>query len=236
MASRYVTIPRLKALLASAKDRLSLEKNDILALYPLHTTLSREGYGFAYLRAERLGLAIINNRLEDVAWLPMHLDPAAEMMDDNRASLKKWINSDKSGAPNMADFGNDFIHALARAALMEGAETAAWRRLGTRIANLFHDLSCLIGMIYYATWFEENDVEAISLTDPNNLGLSAMEMTALAQSEELHQQIMAQRKLFEKTAPHPLIGKKGKDKNAPHLRLIDNTHFADDLVGDPLPV
>lgn len=236
MASRYVTIPRLKALLANAKDRLSLEKRDILKLYPAEGRLNREGYGFAYLRAERVGLAIINNRLEDVAWLPMHLDPAAEMMDDNRAALKKWINSEKPGAPDMSDFGNDFIHVLARAAMQAGWETTEWRRLSTRIANLFHDLSCLIGMIYYATWFEENDVEAISLTDPANLGLSAMEMTALAQSEELADQIKARRKLFESPAKQPLIGTKGKGKKKPSLRVIENEHFADGLVGEPLPV
>ncbi|MBV8060556.1 MAG: hypothetical protein JO126_02315 [Alphaproteobacteria bacterium] len=236
MAGRYVTIPRLKALLANAKDRLSSEKRQLLELYPVNGALNREGYGFAYLRAERVGLAIINDRLEDVAWLPMHLDPAAEMMDDHRAALKKWIASEKSGAPSMDDFGNDFIHVLTRSALHAGWEAAEWRRLATRVANLFHDLSCLIGMIYYTTWFEENDVEAISLTDPGNLGLSAMEMTALAQSEELNDQILARRKLFEKAAKHPMIGAKSKARNTPHLTVIENTGFNDPLLGEPLPI
>ena len=66
-------------------------------------------------------------------------------------------------------------------------------KLGGRIANLFRDLSCLIGLIYYCSWLSENKIEAVELSDnPNDLNRTAEEIAALIQSPEIYRHIRAQ--------------------------------------------
>src|SRR5690348_13914838 len=145
--SKSVNLEELREHLSYAKDRLSREKSDILALYPLKDGFNREEYAFAYVRAERLGMRAINRRLSEIDWLPMQLDTKAEIAGESRSSMKRWLTAALAGKPDSDEFGNDFMHALTRCGLALGWDHAEFIKLASRIANLFRDLSCLIGIV-----------------------------------------------------------------------------------------
>jgi hypothetical protein len=234
--SRSISLEHLGEHLTSAKERLSLEKKDILDSHAVPQGTSREAYAFAYLRAERVGMEAINNRLAEIAWLPMQLDPQAEVVSENRASMKRWVRAMGSDRPGADEFGNDFIHALTRSALCHGWEDIATRSIMSRIANLFRDLSCLIGMIYYTTWLAEREVEGIALTDPDDLNCSVIEIAAIVQSPELHKALRLRAEEIRKAKKQKKL-ESSSAKNQPRLRLIDGgmTDAEDDLLPDPLP-
>ncbi len=87
MGSRSINLDELRTHLNDAKERISLEKQEILKLHPLDDSFSREEYAFAYIRAERFGMRAINRKLAEIAWLPMQLDPKAEIMAEGHASM-----------------------------------------------------------------------------------------------------------------------------------------------------
>src|SRR3984957_7214790 len=161
MGSRSINLDDLREHLNGAKERISLEKLDILKLNPLPDGFSREEYVFAYIRAERYGMKAINRELAEIAWLPMQLDPKAEIMAESHTSMKRWLTSSVVGKPDSEKFGNDFIHSLARCGLRYGWDDPQLIRLASRISNLFRDLSCPIGLIYYCTSLQENSAENI---------------------------------------------------------------------------
>jgi len=229
MAGRTTTLDDFRAHLNDAKDRLSREKQNILTLYPLAEDFGREEYAFAYVRAERLGMQAINAKLAEIAWLPMQLDPKAEIMTEDRASMKRWLAAALAGKPDSGIFGNDFVHALARCGLGHGWEEGETLRLSLRIANLFRDLSCLIGLIYYSTWLAENGVGELQITDPDNLGSTAEEIASLIQSPELYRHLRAREQDDEKGKGLKSLGKPAK-KSRPILSVITNDSYLDPFM------
>jgi hypothetical protein len=227
-ASRSISLDSLGEYLSIAKERLSHEKEEILGQDPAPKDLSREEYVFAYLRAERTGMNAINARLAEIAWLPMQLDPKSELVAENRSSMKRWVNAVGGGYPGSTEFGNDFIHALARSALGHGWEDGATKKLTKRIGTLFRDLSCLIGLIYFATWLAEHDVEGIALSDPEDLHRSVIEIAAIVQSPELHRALRERAALIRKEKAKKKELEKPHPDLRPLLRLIRNEAVDDD--------
>ena len=189
--SRSINLDQLREHLGNAKEKLSREKLDILALYSLKDGFNREEYAFAYVRAERLGMRAINRRLAEIDWLPMQLDTRSEIEAESRASMKRWISAALTNKPDSDEFGNDFMHALTRCGMQLGWDHPEFIKLTARIANLFRDLSCLIGIVYYCTWLAENRVEDISLSNPEDLSKTAEEITTFMQSPEIYRYIRA---------------------------------------------
>ncbi|MFY9288686.1 MAG: hypothetical protein WAO98_09320 [Alphaproteobacteria bacterium] len=227
----------LRAHLDHAKENLSLEKQTILKLHALGEGFNREEYAFSYVRAERVGMRMINRRLAEIAWLPMQLDPRSEILSEDRQSMKRWLTSAISRAPASDEFGNDFMHALTRCALKHGWESPTFIKLGTRIANLFRDLSYLIGLIYYCSWLSENNIEEVELSDPDNLAVTAEEITALLQSPEIYRFLKAQEQNDEKDRKKKKSAlPKPSKKSRPALRVIENAHYFDPFMPDPVTV
>ncbi len=213
---RPVHIDELRAHLTLAQERLTLEKAEILKLHPLNLPYNREAYAFAYVRAERMGMEAINLRLAALAWLPMQLDTRSEMMESNRASMKRWLKSAAQSKPEAAFFGNDFMHSLTRCALRFGWNTPEVTKLTSRISNLFRDLSCLIGVAYYCNWLTEHKVESVHLSEPDNIGQTAVEFAALVQSPDFLQQLRAP----EQNNGHKKSSKKGEEKIAKKEEVV----------------
>jgi hypothetical protein len=232
--SKTINLDELREHLGYAKDKLSREKIDILGLNPLKDSFNREEYAFAYVRAERLGMRAINRRLSEIDWLPMQLDAKSEIIPENRSSMKRWLTAAFSGKPGSEEFGNDFMHALARCGLLFGWDHPEFFKLAARIANLFRDLSCLIGIVYYCTWLAENRVEDIKLSNPEDLGKTAEEIATLMQSPEIFRYMRAQEQNDEQAAPKKKA--RGGGKKRPVLHVIKNDNFLDPFAPDPMPV
>jgi hypothetical protein len=215
---RLLTLEDLQAHFEIAREKLSHDRAEILAAAPLPKDFCRDTYGFSYIRAERLGLTAVLEQLDEVSWLPMHLDPETEFLLENKTAIKKWLRSSVSGQPDSAIFGNDFVHALTRVALKNGWESPALYSMAARIGGLFHDLSCLIGLIYYGVWMAENSILSVPVSDPHNLERTAKEISDIMRSPEIAL-LLAQRELdsLHKGAP--------KKRGGPKLRVIENTHW-----------
>jgi hypothetical protein len=234
--SRSISLEELGEHLSIAKEQLSLEKKEILKSCRLPRAANREEYAFAYLRAERIGMQAINARLAEIAWLPMQLDPQSELVAENRDALKRWVTAPGGSDPGAEDFGNDFIHALARSALSHGWDDPATKKLASRISSLFRDLSCLIGMIYFTTWLADRDVEGIALSDPEDLHRSVVETAAIVQSPELQRALRLRAEDMKKAKAKKSL-EKTAEKSRPFLRLIRNENYVDQgFMPDPLPV
>jgi hypothetical protein len=231
--SKSVNLDQLREHLSHAKDRLSREKTEILALYPLKDNFNREEYAFAYVRAERLGMRAINRRLSEIDWLPMQLDTRAEIATESRSSMKRWLTAALAGKPASDEFGNDFMHALARCGLALGWDHSEFIKLAARIANLFRDLSCLIGIVYYCTWLAENRVEDIRLSNPDDLSRTAEEIANLMQSPEIYRYLRAPEQNDERAAKAKA---NSGAKKRPLLHVIENDNFFDPFTPDPMPV
>jgi len=229
-------IDELRKHLEDAQAQLSLEKEKILKLHPIQQEFNREEYAFSYVRAERLGMRAINRRLAEISWLPMQLDPRSELMSDDRVSMKRWLNSAIIRAPESGQFGNDFMHALTRCAIGRGWEHPEFIRLGSRIANLFRDLSCLIGLIYYCSWLTENRIEAVQLSDPENLESTAEEIAELIQSPEIFKFLRAQEQNDEKRKKKTSSLPQPPKKERPVLRVIENLNYFDPFTPETAPV
>jgi hypothetical protein len=232
---RSINLDELREHLSYAKDKLSREKIEILGLNPLKNDFSREEYAFAYVRAERLGMRAINRRLSEIDWLPMQLDAKSELAPENRTSMKRWLTSAFSRKPDSDEFGNDFMHALARCGLAFGWDHPEFIKLAARIANLFRDLSCLIGIVYYCTWLAENRVEDIKLSNPEDLGKTAEEIATLMQSPEIFRYMRAPEQNDEQRAAKAKA-RGGEAKKRPILRVIENEDLFDPFTPDPMPV
>src|SRR6202021_3217065 len=89
---------------------------------------------------------------------------------ESRSSMKRWVTAALAGKPDSDEFGNDFMHALARCGLALGWDHPEFIKLAARIANLFRDLSCLIGIVYYCTWLAENRIDDTPLSNQVFLG------------------------------------------------------------------
>ncbi|MDX2028513.1 MAG: hypothetical protein SFW62_07750 [Alphaproteobacteria bacterium] len=234
---KCVLIDDLRKHLEGAKDRLTREKADILNLHPLVDDFCREEYAFDYVRAERIGLKIINRRLAEIAWLPLQLDPRTEILSESRQSMKRWLTSAFAVKPASEQFGNDFIHALTRCAMEHGGEHPNFMKLAGRIANLFRDLSCLVGLIYYCSWLSENKIEGVQLSNIDNLSHTAEEIATLVQSPEIYRYLRAQEQNDEKVEKAKKSASvKPVKKSRPTLRVIENKNFLDPFLPDPVTV
>jgi len=234
--AKSITIAALRKHLENAKAKISLEKSTLLNLNPLKDTFSREEYVFAYIRAERVGMRAINRRLGEIDWLPMKIDPRSEILDEGRSSLKRWIVNTLKKQPDSDEFGNDFIHAIARSGLAYGWDSPTMIKLMIRVANLFRDLSCLIGLLYYCNWLEENKIETAYITDPENLNRTAEEITALIQSPEIYRYLCAKEQDHEENIKRRKSPAQLTKKQPPQLRVIENTQFYDPYRPDPAMV
>src|SRR5580704_187216 len=231
---KSINLDELREHLSNAKEKLSREKSDILKLNPLKDDFNREEYAFAYVRAERLGMRAINRRLSEIDWLPMQLDAKTEILSESRSSMKRWLTSALASKPDSDEFGNDFMHSLARCGLAFGWDHAEFIKLASRVANLFRDLSCLIGIVYYCTWLAENRVEDIRLSNPEDLSKTAEEIAALMQSPEIYRYLRAP----EQNDEREQVKKRGNTdkgrpaKSRPVLRVIENERFFDPFMPD----
>jgi hypothetical protein len=222
--ARLLTLGDLHKHFEEARDQLSRDRQEILSATPLPEGFDRNEYGFSYMQAERIGMEVITASLEDVAWLPMQLDPKSEILLQNRESMKRWLASPLGNQPNDTVFGNDFIHALTRVAMTYGWESDPLKAIAVRIGTLFHDLSCLIGLIYYGVWMSENDIEGIPITNPKDLERTAQEIALLTKSPEVARLLKAHRKIVkEETADKPRA-----TKRRPTLTVINNSAWSGD--------
>jgi hypothetical protein len=233
MMSRSINLDQLREHLSHAKENLSREKTEILKLHPLKDEFNREEYAFAYVRAERLGMRAINRRLSEIDWLPMQLDTRAEIAGESRSSMKRWLTAALAGKPDSDEFGNDFMHALTRCGLALGWDNPEFIKLAARIANLFRDLSCLIGIVYYCTWLAENRVEDIHLSNPDDLGKTAEEIAALMQSPDIFRYMRAPEQNDDRVKPKRI---KNEPKKRPVLHVVENEGFIDPFTPGPVPV
>ena len=146
---RTVHIDELHDHIALAQQQLLQEKADIIDFIPQSEIGNHEEYAFAYLRAERFGVQVIDERLKEFSWMPLRINPVPEMLGKKRRPLNRWIHSYASLEPDAVDFGNDFMHALTRASLHDGWNTPAFLHLTSRITKLFQDLLCLLNAAYF---------------------------------------------------------------------------------------
>jgi len=211
--ARLLTLDDLQKHIERARRDLSLERESLLSLSPLPENFSRDAYGFSYMRAERIGMDAISERLEEVSWLPMQIDPNAEILPESKQTIKKWLSSSSQIQPSSEIFGNDFIHALARVALSSGWESAEFHKAVDRVGALFHDLSCLIGLIYYGIWMTENGFGGVAITNPYDLEQTTKEIAALSHSPEIMDYLYQRQKLLAEGQPQ------NKKKN-PCLHLV----------------
>ncbi|MDE2028928.1 MAG: hypothetical protein KGI97_00015 [Alphaproteobacteria bacterium] len=218
MTGTLLTLDDLQKHFEETRDKLSRDRMDILSSAPLPDDFDRDKYGFSYFRAERIGMEVISHSLEEIAWLPMQLDPKSEIMLENRKGLKRWLGSPLHRQPDGQVFGNDFIHALTRTALAHGWNSAPFRALALRIGELFHDLSCLIGLIYYGVWMSENGIAGLPVSDPADLERTAQEIEMITRSPEVAVLLRERKKAENKQ-------KARKKKAKLVLRVIENQDF-----------
>jgi hypothetical protein len=221
--ARLLTLDDLQKHFEDARDKLSRDRQLILQVFPLAEGFSRDEYGFSYLRAERIGIEVINKALKEVSWLPMQLDPQSEILLENKNAIKKWLSSSSTQQPDDSLFGNDFIHALTRTALSQGWDSPEFRSLASRTGELFHDLSCLIGLIYYGVWMTENGIEGLAISDPADLERTAQEIARLTRSPEVLRLLRERKKAIEARQ----IQSDTPKKMRPHLRVVENTEIDD---------
>ncbi|MDD3028757.1 MAG: hypothetical protein PHS57_00535 [Alphaproteobacteria bacterium] len=183
--SRILTLDDLQKKFDASRQDLSRRKDAILALAPLPDDFSRDVYSFSYLRAERALSNLIAERLNDVSWLPIQLDPDSELILENKSALKRWLNSPQNGPPNSLSFGNDFIHAATRVAMTSGWDSSEFQETALRIGTIFHDLSCLIGLIYYGAWMAENGILGVPVSGNPDLETLTQEIASAAYSPEV---------------------------------------------------
>lgn len=234
--AKTTSIAELRRHLDSAKLRISLEKSTLLNLHPLDKSFNPEEYAFAYIRAERMGMRAINRRLSEIDWLPMKLDPRSEVLDEGRVSMKRWVMNPDIRQPDSDEFGNDFIHVMARSGLQNGWDSPTTIKLMIRVSNLFRDLSCLIGLLYYCTWLEENKIDEAYITDPDDLNRTAEEITVLIQSPEVYHHVCAKELDDDRQLKRRKTLPKSKSKLPPQLRVIENKNYFDPYIPDPATV
>ncbi len=223
--ARLLTLGDLHKHFEETRDKLSRDREAILSISPLPADFNRDEYSFTYLRAERVGMEVITHALDEISWLPMQLDPKSEILSENRTAMKRWLGSPLSGnQPDGTIFGNDFIHALTRMALTQGWDSGNFQALALRIGDLFHDLSCLIGLIYYGVWMSENGIEGLPVSNPEDLERTAQEIATLTRSPAVAQ-LLKKRKAMASEVKNQALGKK---KAKPVLRVIENAAWGSD--------
>ncbi len=183
---RTVHIDELRDHLNLVQQNLLHEKTDLFDMIPPGRVENREEYAFTYIRAERYGTKAIHHRLDSLDWLPLRVDPSPDMLGRKRTPLNRWINSYAAFEPDAVDFGNDFMHILTRAALRFGWESQEFLHTASRIARIFHDLSCLLNAAYFLTWMSENQIETVSLRLTDDILETVTEMARVVERPGLY--------------------------------------------------
>ncbi len=178
----FYHMDELRSHLATAKERLALERRNILQICPIRKSDNRAAYGFAYLQAERACLSAIKKRMDEIAWLPARLDTSTEINAETRGRMTRWIKNGEQIAPGEEIFGNAFVHALTRCAMLTGTESSATQLQADRIANLFRDLTCLVASIHCSNICSELQLEEIELQAPGDLTRLALDLTLTVES------------------------------------------------------
>ena len=224
MTGHPMTTDLLRSHLQDARDMIAADQQDLLTIHPLPAGFSREAYGFAYIRAERDGMRVIDRKLARIRWLPMQLDARAEVMDAQRLPMKRWLKGAGAATPDAGDFGNDFIHALARAGLTQGWENGVTQKLAARIGNLFRDLSCLIGLLYYCSWLDDHGIKRFNLTADGDMPRMAAAVGGVVQAAERTLQLQTAERARQQTR-RALAKPAPAKKLPPVLQLIANPAF-----------
>lgn len=213
-----VSIDGVHEILAGTQKRLALEKIAVCQLLPLSGAFDLEAYGAAYVHAEQQSLKAIKKQLNTLNWLPLRLDPEAEMLIDNHASMKRFIKSGTQIQPTSADFGNDFVHVLTRAALTYGWNDIRTAQILKRIAVLFRELSCLVAIVYFSSFLVDREITEIELTDPDNLEQIARDFATLLLPPPKPRRMAPAPEQQQK----PPTGKTRKGRNKPpFLQVVD---------------
>ncbi len=211
-------LAELRVRLTAAKERLSRERLSIFEQFPLtqrdFDKADREAYGFAYIRAERLGVKAIHRRMEEVNWLPAQIDTSTDITADIRDRLAHWVKHGAAKAPDAKIFGNEFIHSLARCLMVADPGSIAFHNIADRVALLFRDLAYLVSSIHCCNVFKELEIEYVRLSEPQDLGKIALDLTATLEAIALMQGGDA----GEVNENHPA----NEDGGVPYLRLVPN--------------
>lgn len=218
--ARQLSIEDLEKHFETTRRTLSRERAEILSMAPLSKDFSLDAYSFSYMRAERVGLSVITNYLEDLSWLPMRLDPKTDAILGDKKAMKKWLTGEVEGQPSSKNFGNDFFHALTRIAILHGWQSAEFRTTTLRIGRLSHDLSCLIGLVYCGAWMAENGIAGVMVTDTEDLELMAKEISTMMLSPEVALFLARRGLLFHAT-------KESKKATFPVFHVIENPNWGE---------
>lgn len=167
----------LRARLMSAKERLALERLNILQLTPNRKYDNRAAYGFVYLQAERICVNSIKQRMQEVAWLPTKINTSTEINSETRHRMTRWIKLGDNISPGEEIFGNAFVHAITRSAMQSGITSNNTSKLTDRIAGLFRDLTCLVAAIHCTNICNDLNIDEIELTAPHDLTRIALDLT-----------------------------------------------------------
>jgi len=223
---QLLTLDDLQRQFDLVREKLSLERKEILSVAPLPADFSHDTYGFSYLRAERVAMTVLMERLQEISWLPVRLDPKTEVVLPNTGVIKKWLSSDSKEQPSSANFGNDFIHALTRVAMTNGWQSLEFRATTLRISELFHDLSCLIGLIYYGVWMAENGIGGVLVSNTYDLEKMVRDLFNLSLSPEVTQILAERNQLIQDQS-------NGKKRSRPNLHVIENPNWEGDDTPPP---
>jgi hypothetical protein len=176
---KYISLPMIYEQLGLAKASLALDRQQILHSWPLTNPMDLNVYGFAYLRAERVCIAAIQHSLSEIPWLPLDINAESQLSPDTRQQLARWIKAGQWSQPDEAMFGNSFVHALTRCALLCGADDAACVKLANHIGLLFRDLTFLVSSLHACEICAEFGLQGAELHNHENLSQTAFDLSLL---------------------------------------------------------
>ncbi len=218
---RTVHIDELREHIVHAQRRLIQDKEALFDSAPAERVKNREEYAFCYVRAERFGTRAILQALAHFNWMPLQVDPTSEMLGKNRAPLNRWIHSYAIHEPDAVDFGNDFMHVLARVGMRSGWDSQEFFHAALSIAKIFRDLSCLLNAAFFLTWFENNKIETVAMSLSGDLVKTVADMARIIENPGLY--VVPHKSLDHRTkSRHKASSQKHKVKR-PHLRVISKT-------------
>jgi hypothetical protein len=227
--AKEMTLNTLRKHLTLAKESLSYLKDDIFRSEAISAIENKEEYIFSYKRAERLGLRAINRRIDDLEWMPIKFNPVIERADECREQIKKWLSEESAAQPSAENFGNDFIHALARHGIHYGWDDEKFIAAASKIANIFRDIACMLGVIHYCSWLDARDIDIVTLSQPDNLQATAREMADYMNSSALATL------LYEKERDRKKLEAEERDALPKPTKMRDKLRLivTKDFTGDP---
>ncbi|NBX74550.1 MAG: hypothetical protein EBZ69_09925 [Alphaproteobacteria bacterium] len=206
----------IRQIIVTAKEQIARDRLEIIAQYPLVPDAAsqdlawREHYAFIYLQAERMGLAAIQKRLDDVQdFMTTRLDTSHEVGGASRSKLKNWVRGEGAALQPELIYGNAFVHVLTRAMMTLGPDDQALVAFADRMARLFRDLACVISIMHCCGMLADRGFSHVPLVAPRNLASTARELAHMVWLVMQTQSIQAE-------APKPKVA----EKKGPKLRLV----------------